>query len=300
MLTGRTHQPMFTMIRIEGKAVAGPDKTYRSGPYVRAQRINGVATQEDIVLPITALLGGFGQPSVQKLVVGRSYQLQGCEMGGYVGVPPDVGVPIVYQIPYSGLDLWFAATTAERVDPVPFRPADYVNRQALIQGTAVNVNGNAFIVGGGWRIQLEGTPAWPADWLCKEVEALGIVRRGAGSNASAERVQAAPSIRLVRLEDQVGRKVELRGTAWSHNGVWWFDYRGQKVYVDAMDRLPGWTFDNHGKPMIIRGTLIRAKRPDLDDTGPRAMQTEKDCFVIPDASWQSIDHLLAPECVDPK
>ena len=70
--------------------------------------------------------------------------------------------------------------------------------------------------------------------------------------------------RLVRLEDQLGRPVELRGRARSLNGVWWFYYRGTDLYVEKMADLPGWTSDNHWRPIIIRGILDKAQLPRLD------------------------------------
>ena len=123
-------------------------------------------------------------------------------------------------------------------------------------------------------------PSWPADAVGREVQTIGTIRRDMGSAAKNDFVALGAIGRLVRLDDQLNHHVELRGTAWSLNGHWWFDYRGQQIYVDRMDQLPHWNAENHGRPMIVRGTLYRAKRPDLAQITLKTHPDLKDYFVI--------------------
>ena len=51
-LVGKLHMPLGAVIRVEGVVVKGPFKGYEGGPNLRAQRIEGQATQEDIQIPI--------------------------------------------------------------------------------------------------------------------------------------------------------------------------------------------------------------------------------------------------------
>ena len=93
------------------------------------------------------------------------------------------------------------------------------------------------------------------------VEGLGIIRKT--DDTKTYRLEKGIT-RLVKLEDQVGREVSLRGTAWSMNGHWWFDYRGTQLYVEGMEKLPGWNANLHGEPVLIIGLLDKALLPRID------------------------------------
>jgi hypothetical protein len=36
---------------------------------------------------------------------------------------------------------------------------------------------------------------------------------------------------LEKLADQIGQEVALDGVLWSQNGVWWFEYRGEPMWL---------------------------------------------------------------------
>jgi hypothetical protein len=129
----------------------------------------------------------------------------------------------------------------------------------------------------------------------KTAEAFGVVE---DDGAAREFRMKLPKTRLVMLEDQLGRDVQLRGLARSLNGQWWFVYRGRTVYVDFSNPAKGWTTNDHWRPCVVRGRLGRALRPD-----PIAVVTEVDPqpeqhFVVQDASWEPVDALLGPERVE--
>jgi hypothetical protein len=105
---------------------------------------------------------------------------------------------------------------------------------------------------------------------------------------------------LTRLEDQLNRDVKLRGTSWSLNGVWWFDYRGTRIYVEDMERLPGWNTDNHGRPMEVRGRLEKAMLPRLDQISLKSNRDLKEYFIVRQAKWDPVEKLLSIERVESK
>ncbi|HWB25107.1 MAG TPA: hypothetical protein VG738_06485 [Chitinophagaceae bacterium] len=103
--------------------------------------------------------------------------------------------------------------------------------------------------------------------------------------------------RLVKLEDQLGQTVKLRGKAISSNGNWWFNYMGTDIYVENMAKLPNWTVDNDFRSMEITGTLAQEELPLLNSTSFNQRNATKMYYIVKNASWASIDELLLPELV---
>jgi hypothetical protein len=99
--------------------------------------------------------------------------------------------------------------------------------------------------------------------------------------------------RPVNLEDQLGEKVELRGTGMGDKGV--FDFRGLDVYVENLENLPGWSDENVGQPIVIRGVLDKAKLPRIDQISVKQNRNLRDHYIVRKASWEPTDALLAPE-----
>jgi hypothetical protein len=131
----------------------------------------------------------------------------------------------------------------------------------------------------------------------KQVETLGIYNP-AKSALGYPRVSKVYSLidgtwRPVKLEDQLGQKVELRGTGMHDKGV--FDFRGIDIYVENLDNLPGWSDENDGQPILIRGILDKAKLPRVDQISVKANRNIRDYYIIRQASWAATSALLAPE-----
>ena len=301
-LVGRTRQPLFEFIRVEGVVVEGPTKGFEGGPNLRVQRVGGVATQEDIQLKLRAAFRDNRQrrrarEDDESVVVekGKTYEFGGYEAADFVGTPFEAyeaaGIPVTFQTCDVYLSTSFVPLRSKEIPAIEFAPRDFLGRKALLQGSAVSREGKGFIEGG-WRLLVNAGGPWPQWMEGKPAEALGTVRRGADDRTFVAEGAAG---RLVRLEDQVGRTVELRGRAWSMNGHWWFEYRGQDLYVDGIEKLPGWTADNQGRPVAIRGTLVRARRPDLEQITRVDSPPLKEYFVVTKASWEPVERLLAPE-----
>ena len=79
---------------LTGTVVEGPFKGYEGGPNMIVQRIDGVATQEYIRVPIMG--GVFEQPKERDpgyrapmlFIPGNTYQIHVFETGVFVGDPP--------------------------------------------------------------------------------------------------------------------------------------------------------------------------------------------------------------------
>ena len=259
-LIGKLHSPLGNYISVEGVVVDGPSKGLEGGPNLRAQRIQGRATQEDIQICIRPYFykWGEGKPASQvgdvadgdrgarlpKLEMGSSYRMDGYEIGRYVGTPAAAyeKAGVALQSPGFYFQTTFTVVRAKAIDPIKSAPADFLGRKALLEGTAHSIGDRAVMTSDDWTVIVNATDAWPDDVEGKTIETYGMY------NPTDDRSTFSlvdGTWRLVRLEDQIGRSVELRGRARSHNSDWWFRYRDTDLYVENMTDLPGWTSENH-------------------------------------------------------
>lgn len=298
-LVGKLHHPLGNVIVVEGVVVEGPFKGYEGGFNLRVQRIQGCATQEDIQIVIhpffykwgeKATVGGAALPDLK---IGDTYEMEGYETGGYTGVPGEVfkrGAVIIQTTGHSFREE-FVVTKAKRIQPIRYAPYMFEEQEAILQGIARSKNGNALMTNEDWSVVVTNSP-WPKDIEGKQIETWGLYNPDAQRKVFTLR---DGNWRLVRLEDQVARRVELRGRARSLNGVWWFHYRGIDLYVDGMENLPGWTIENHWRPMVIRGRLEKAMLPRLDQVSLKEDRDLKEYFIVRDAEWTPLPALLGPE-----
>ncbi len=306
-LLGRTGEPLGKVITLQGVVAFGPPtKGYDGGPEIGVQKINGKATQRIIRLPLKAYFGEFGQSrlegsSLPKLEHGAVYQLEGYETGGYIGIPGEAMQlgGVMLQTYGFGFHEEFVAVKGRKTPAAAFSPGDFVDREALIEGEAINKQDGAYLKGDGWELLVDDRTLWP-DWMeHKLAETFGVMRRtNVRTVFRAERSHS----RLVKLEDQVGRQVELRGRPWNMNDQWRFAYRGEDIYVENLNRLRGIKLY---EPTMIRGVLERAKMPpqntsDLDQATPKEPSELTDSFIVRRATAETTSELLAPEDPWPK
>ena len=311
-LAGKLHASLGKVITVEGVLVEGRFKGYEGGPNLRVQRIQGSATQEDIQISIAPYVAEWGEEvegsteygslgegiKLSKIVEGETYEMQGYSTGWYVGVPNDVmkhtGVPI--QTTGHYFHETFVVYRAKIIEPLSFGPSDFTGQSALLTGLAVSENGRAVMQGDGWSVVVEEASPWPKDIEGKKIETWGMYNP---TEDCLVFTLIDGEWRLVRLEDQLNKKVVLRGRAVSQNDVWHLLYRGEEVYVENMQNLPGWTRDNHWSPVIIRGVLDKAELPQLDQVSMKRDRDLKEYYIVREASWEPLGALLAPECPMP-
>tara|TARA_R110002111_G_scaffold262878_1_gene342626 strand:+ start:12962 stop:15289 length:2328 start_codon:yes stop_codon:yes gene_type:complete len=146
----------------------------------------------------------------------------------------------------------------ERIDAVPsapLMPKDFLGRVASFEGVA---QPNGTLTVNGEVLHLVESPTWPKDVVGKTVHVSGSVGHG------PQGWQVSMSIwNLVNLADRIGQDVSLDGVLWSLNDHWWFDYRGERLYLtsDAGPQLS--FFDEHGRMATVTGKLVRQLRPSL-------------------------------------
>jgi hypothetical protein len=209
-LVGKLHVPLGATVRVEAVVVLGAAKGYEGGPNLRVQRIDGRAAREKIKICLEPYFSGWGEEAH----VGKTYEMEGYETGDYVGTPReayDKAGAIIQSVPYSFHEV-LKVYRAKQIDPTTFGPRDFSDaRWALLQGTARSVDKMAWMKGDHWSVLVSAEP-WPADIEEKPIETFGIYNpRGAVEANEFNLVDG--KWRLVRLEDQGGRKVELRGRA---------------------------------------------------------------------------------------
>lgn len=144
----------------------------------------------------------------------------------------------------------------------------------------------------GWSVLVTKDRPWPADIDSKLIEAEGLYEP---TDTKTEFRLADGTWRLVELEDQVGRNVELRGVAWSMNSRWWFRYRDTDIDVDEIQNLPRWSGDNHGRPMVIRGRLKRVNSQPIGEATVTDEEETRSSFIVSEATWTPLSQLLSPE-----
>jgi hypothetical protein len=306
-LVGKLHAPLGEVVQVEGVVVEGPFKGYEGGPNLRAQTIQGRVIQQDIQISIRPYFTEWGKKGIvggqtlPKLEMGKTYEMEGYETGGYVGIPAEAyreaGMEIQTTRHYFQTQL--VVYKAKLIEPLRFTPADFDGQHALLQGTARTRDHQSVMEGEGWRVLVAPKVAWPEPVEGKLIETYGLYNPDADLYNPDKKQKPFALVdgtwRLVRLEDQLGQIVALRGCARSLNGVWWFHYRGTDLYVENMAELPGWTSENHWRPMVIRGTLDKAKLPRLDQVSLKADRDLKEYYIVRKASWEPLPELLGPE-----
>ncbi|MDB5338650.1 MAG: hypothetical protein JWN70_4269 [Planctomycetaceae bacterium] len=286
-LVGKLGEPPGTVLTVQGIVVDGPFKGGGGGPNLRVRRINGTATQEHIQIQLTPFYEEFGP----KLKYGETYEFEGYETGAFSGIPPEAyrrlelkGGAVGFQFRHS-----FKVYRGKRIDPIVWSPADFVDRTATISGCAQSVDGRAYVVARDWRLLTDSGAPWPADISGKLVEATGTIRK-TDDAATFRRDQGTSQ--LVRLEDQVGRQVQLRGKV-SNDGVsWWFYYRGAEIYLGEKKKMPDWPQDLHFKPVSISGILEEGTIPPASRDDPTIVTKH---FIVRKAAWKRIDALKSFE-----
>lgn len=300
-LIGKLHVPLGDPVIIT--AVARPDDQTKTGrEYLQIQVINGVATQEDIRICAEPFFGKWGEkgPDTESLnlpefIPGKTYQMKGYETGAYGGTPKTVWEDVKVRVdsPFAHqFRTYFIVTKAKIVDPVRFRPFDFAGRWAELEGVARSKNGEAVMEQDDWEVIVDPKAPWPKEIEGKSIETAGVYAQ----SSTWKKVQLLNGKwRLVRLEDQVGRVVELRGAPFHSNGSWLLSYRGKTLYLEGVENLPGWTDNLRGRPILIRGTLEKAMLPDADRIEREPHPDLKECYVIRKPSWEALPSLSGPE-----
>lgn len=302
-LVGRLRKPFGETVTVQGVVVDGPFKGFEGGPNIRVQRINGRATQEAIQIkladyPVDYFGSAKGSDSARKspkskplLKKGRTYEVEGYETGQFTGTPEGVLERLDFSIQTTGyyFQYQFKIFEGKEIGRIQFSPADFIGREALIEGLAETIDNQAYITADGWRLLVNDKNRWTKSFEGKTVESFGSYQK---SKTEGSYTMEKGTVRLVKLKDQIGNTVSLRGTARSRNGEWWFNYRGTDMHVENMKTLPGWTPENHWRPMTITGVL------EFSDTAHdlfKGSSYSKTHFTIRNASWKPIKALLSPE-----
>lgn len=289
---GKLGRQLNEPVVIEGIVVEGPFKGFEGGPNIIVHKIDGKATQSYVQLPLSVsekLLDESNGNKSTKLdhyrfvqstfAFGKWFRLTGVENGEFVG-----GGPANVQTTRRYFRHQFQVAKYQLIQPIVFSPRDFEQQECLLEGVARQLPGHPnLLVGDGWLLTVNRDYAWPERMIGRRVEVLGVVEPVSQGQHKTE----ASSIRLVRLEDQIGQAVSLRGTALSLNSSWCLDYRGQTVLVENMSELPGWNSGNHGRPVEISGILKQQNSP-KDFFRPSR-------YLVTNASWKPIPKLLLPE-----
>ena len=264
-LVGQLGLKLGSTLTVRGFIVDGNHKGYEGGPNLVVQMINDSSIQQLVQIPVSPYFGKFGEKPLPKLKNGATYRLRVYETGEFVGIPSDAYGEAGISLQTSGFYFQnrLMVISVEKIDPIEESPNRFPGQNALLSGIAKNENDTAVIESSKWKLRLIGARKWTDSEIGKPAEVYGkMVRTGTKGTYNVEHGQP----QLVRLSDQIGQSVKLRGRAVSLNGYWWFNYRGTDMYVEKMAELPNWTADNHFRAMEITGlpltSGIARYRPD--------------------------------------
>jgi hypothetical protein len=293
-LIGQLGKPLGSALTVQGIVVENLSKGYNDGLNLTVQAINDSSIQQLITIPLSPYFGKFGDNRLPRLVRGSAYRLRVYETGEFVGVPDSAykEAGIIMQTPGFYFQNRLVVLSGEKIKTIKETPKNFVGHIALVSGIAKNENDTAFINTSKGELRLIGFRKWTESEIGKLAEVYGKIEKTETKRIFNVR-DCNP--RLVKLEDQIGMNVKLRGRAISLNGYWWFNYRGTDMYVEKMEELPNWTVENHFRSMEITGILEQAVLPRIDQI---ALKTNRDTqlyYIIRKPSWTPIEKLLAIE-----
>ena len=246
--------------------------TYSSAS-LRGLRIEGQANQQAIEFYLVSPKNDEGavRKKLKSLTKGNYYEVRGTATDARTFGPNKAVSLLVEQI--------------EAVPTAPLGFADFVDRQATFEGTTVT--GGRLQVGGE-TVQVGKLTAWSSAVAGKTIAVQGTIRR-LDSGWQIEK----PTWRLVNLADQVGEDVLLEGTLRSTNGHWWFNYRGEDIYLTETAG-PTLTFPgaDHRRRVHVRGKLARQLRPSLDQISLKSDRDLVPCFVVRGAKAEYLEDAM--------
>jgi len=288
-LLGALGEPFGKTVTIRGVVIPDPAKEF--GPTFLVRQVDGNATQKSLIIQLKC---------DDELVIGQDYELTGHELGGYQGVPSErmlIVIPAGHGLSYKSE---FVVDSVSKIKPITFRPSDFLGRECLFAGIAERVKEGAssedLIRGDGWTIVYP--LGFTDDAVGKLVEIRGRFRPRLGEPATFESLVGA-RWRLVALNDQINREVELRGIACRLNeNAWYLEYRGTSIYVEGLGNQALGIKFKAGDSIVVRGTLTRRRFPRLGENRNVNPENEhREEYVVVDAKTDRSDQLLAEERV---
>lgn len=303
-LVGKLHEPLGTVLTVQGVLVRNSSRSTEWVPIFLVQRINSRATQEQIQIPLSeqsALLSG--RDGFPELIEGNSYEFQAFESGAYVGLPDEARGTGWRSTSGFHFRHELEAFKGKRIAPVVFAPADFVNRSATLRGRAVSLNNKAYIQSTDeadlmgqsrpekWRLQVDAKVPWPAAIAGKIVEATGVVRKADGHG---EYSQENSLTFLPQLEGQVGCRISLRGGTLD-NRAWWFRNPRGGLPAENTDDVPTRARNRSANPMSD-SLLQNALPAPLTTDGPVFEQES----IISPVGQPSSRHINAPKPLENK
>lgn len=130
-----------------------------------------------------------------------------------------------------------------------------IGEHVIAKGVAINQSGHPYIKTDSTTTRLLGMPEWPSEIINASVSISG--------QKKTDGLQVIATS-FPNLNELKGHQVELQGTMWSLNGVYWFEHAKQNVIVSQWRQRPGAEFVGHGVAVTVRGKLEKELRPSLD------------------------------------
>ncbi|MDC7998742.1 hypothetical protein [Gilvibacter sediminis] len=298
-LIGELGHPLGTTLTVEGVIIDGPFKGYEGGPNLLVQKINDTVIQKIIRIPLKPYWPNWekfseeNEPNIKK---GETWSLRVYETGSFEGVP----WPAYREanISYSTSGYYFRneliVLSGIKLQAFEYNPKDFIGKKALISGISEKQKGKAYIAGSNWRIEIGSSGSYDKGFFGKEVEIFGTI--STTDDPQIYRVENAEP-RLIRLEDQLGKKVSLRGVIYD-GGPNPFSYRGHWLYIEKLRELSNWSWTLHGKYVKMEGILEKITIPSENHPGEETSETYFTIKELKMTPLASDEGLLLPEVID--
>ncbi len=170
----------------------------------------------------------------------------------------------------------------EVIEPFTLQIKYFIDRANQFEGTA---EASGKLRYQNELIKLEGLNEWPESVIGKRVRVDGIVRR----ITDQWRIES-PAWGLLELQDQINKNVLLEGLLRSLNGHWWFEYRGERLYLASpAGRVRSFPIHDFRCHVRVSGKLLRQLRPALDQISLRSDRDLVPCFVLRGATVEYLE-----------
>ncbi len=178
----------------------------------------------------------------------------------------------------------FVVKTIAPIKDAPLGPGEFVGRSVTFEGvTQPGELPTVNFLDSGVAVHLVDAKGWTPALAGKHISVSGTIVEIDDKQFGV----SSPIWKLVNLNDQVDKMVEISGFLQSLNGHWWFNY-GEDRVVLISSHGPQLKFnsDAHGRRATVKGRLVKQSRPSLNQISLRSARDLIPTFVVKDARVQ--------------
>lgn len=263
-------------IEVDGVCLGDRSRRYSNATAMQALRIGRNATQEDLEFHLEFnddKPAAKGNQS-ERLQKAKHYRIRGTLLNARIN-----GLDNVCRLRVNQL---------QEIPPAELKVADFIDRTAIFEGIAAP---GGCLKYGTEIVALDGNSTWPSDIEGKHVSVSGTVRK-----TSDALLMEGATWKLYRLDEMLNGPVVLEGRIASLNDHWWFDYRGERMYLIS-ELGPELQFSsvNHYRAVRVSGHLVQQDRPSFEQISLKEARDLVPTYVVRAAKVEPVEPLMSWE-----